>query len=787
MTAHFTGLPSLPALAELQSRPQWVAWKLDYRNGPDKKPTKPPVSPKSGFGASHSNPATWGTYQEALQIAVRRNLPGVGYVISADDDYTGIDLDGCVGPDGDLEPWAKEIVDLAETYCEISPSGNGLRLIARGKIDKTVKCDPAHVEIYRDSRYLTITGSHYLGTPTGISPAPKTIAALLARVEVMRPAAPTVGSSATAMITATAPLPDRQIGSDFFSNVNTRALSCLPLWVPTILPAARFHASTGAFRVSSKSLNRDLQEDLSLAPDGIVDFGVHDMGDARDGKRTPIDICIEYGNQPDAKSAAFWLCAKLGTTPENMGWAGFDTIPDDGYDTRQLLQAADGTVHDAATGEVIDLPTELDEDLGGALDYYDLPDDHLTPPGVVGDIVNWICETTGEPIRVHALGAALVTVGTLLARKVYSKSRPTGTHLYIGAIAPSGFGKDHPQACIKMLLDNITGVGNPLHIAWAGSAPKLGQKLIETAGCVMVADEFAEKFAGTRSRNASVSTAAINETFKEIWGRSHSSYSVPTALTRSDATIQKPGMSFYGAATISDFKESLVSKDVTSGLYNRFMFLPRYKEVDTAPEMDGLPHVPERLAARCAWLYNCVEPIHVQLAVRGDGYPPNPILVPFSPEADAMNEANRVLQKSMQRMADDDAALSLYGRYAEQIKRIAMIIACGRSVEIMRNAIIEAGDMLFAARLVRWSIEQSVLMVRHDMVENWIEANRNKVLGYIRKRKTVKRSEVLRRVRSVKGKDLDEIIRYLREAECIEEFKMQTDGRHLVCYRYMRG
>jgi primase-polymerase (primpol)-like protein len=182
---NFTGLPDIPAIQELQTIPQWVAWKLEERNG---KMTKPPVAPRSGFGASHSDPKTWGSYQEAAQMAARRKLAGVGFVLSPQDEYTGIDLDKCITEEGKLEPWAAEIVSLAETYCEVSPSGRGLRLIARGKVDRAIKNDQAHVEIYRDSRYLTITGNHVDGTPSDIRPAPRTIEKLAARVEAMRPA-----------------------------------------------------------------------------------------------------------------------------------------------------------------------------------------------------------------------------------------------------------------------------------------------------------------------------------------------------------------------------------------------------------------------------------------------------------------------------------------------------------------------------------------------------------------------------------------------------------------------
>jgi primase-polymerase (primpol)-like protein len=155
-----TELPDFLALLELQQHSQWVAWKYVVKNG---RQTKPPVNPHTGEGANHSNPRTWGTYQEAMAYAKAHNLPGVGYVMTDDDDLTGVDLDHCRDADfGHLEPWAEEIIRLSETYAEVSPSGTGVRLIWRGKIDQTVKCGQRNVEIYKSQRYLTITG--------GISP-----------------------------------------------------------------------------------------------------------------------------------------------------------------------------------------------------------------------------------------------------------------------------------------------------------------------------------------------------------------------------------------------------------------------------------------------------------------------------------------------------------------------------------------------------------------------------------------------------------------------------------------
>lgn len=295
--------PAHPASAPvaLRSRAQWVAWKYEYQNGPDKKPTKPPISPHTGYRASHSKPADWGTFEKACDRMERDRLAGVGYVLTADDNICGIDLDNCRDPEtGILEPWALDLVTMGETYTEVSPSGKGLRLFAYGKPERVTNC--GGIEIYGSKRYLTVTGNHLANTPREINPAPRTIAALMARVGKQKES-------------ATPELPK----GDFFSSVNTAALARLSQWVPALLPLARLQSGTGAYRVSSRDLGRDLEEDLSISPDGIVDFGVADMGDPRDGKRSAIDLVKEHSGC-DTKAAAFWLCDRMGIPARDLGW-----------------------------------------------------------------------------------------------------------------------------------------------------------------------------------------------------------------------------------------------------------------------------------------------------------------------------------------------------------------------------------------------------------------------------------------------------------------------------------
>src|SRR5262245_40791096 len=114
-TYRFTG-PLPAALQTLAGQRRWVCW--DYVWDPNKgKWSKPPLSAHTGQLAKGgiNNSANLGTFSEAFQTAERLGLAGVGYVISDEDDITGIDLDDCITDSGSLSDLAAEIVGYGET------------------------------------------------------------------------------------------------------------------------------------------------------------------------------------------------------------------------------------------------------------------------------------------------------------------------------------------------------------------------------------------------------------------------------------------------------------------------------------------------------------------------------------------------------------------------------------------------------------------------------------------------------------------------------------------------
>lgn len=145
------------ALRWLSGRRQWVAWRYMERAG---KRTKPPVNPHTGKDADVTDPRTWGSYEDALARAEQDQLPGIGYVLSADDGLVGVDLDGCLDAGGNLAPWAASIVETLDSYTEISPSGTGLHILAWGRLPPG-KRRAGPIEMYEYHRYLTFTDAFY--------------------------------------------------------------------------------------------------------------------------------------------------------------------------------------------------------------------------------------------------------------------------------------------------------------------------------------------------------------------------------------------------------------------------------------------------------------------------------------------------------------------------------------------------------------------------------------------------------------------------------------------------
>lgn len=141
---------------ELKQLKNWCVWKYQERNG---KKTKIPFNAETGEFAKSNDSSTWSDYETAVNC---QGADGVGFFFEPP--YVGIDLDNIEDDlhlyrNGDrLDNIVAEFTDAFKSYTEVSPSGNGLHIIIKGKIPGNRK-RKGNIEMYDSGRFFTMTGN----------------------------------------------------------------------------------------------------------------------------------------------------------------------------------------------------------------------------------------------------------------------------------------------------------------------------------------------------------------------------------------------------------------------------------------------------------------------------------------------------------------------------------------------------------------------------------------------------------------------------------------------------
>ena len=445
--------------AELVKRKQWIGWRAQWdpvKGKFDKKPICIPTGDGTGFlkpGPDHHV-----DYDTAVAAVKTQGLSGIGFVLVPGSgitggDLTGGDLDNCRDPEtGAIEPWARAIVDLKETYCEISPSGKGVRFFALGELPlraSALTCPPARVELYTRGRFLTFSGKHIDGTPSDVLPAPMMVAALAARikehwakdVDQRRAGKPSEragaekpseragakkpstradvkrGEDDDAQLLAAPPIPGPSAGGSTIAHS--------PISKPGSRSRSRSHAiRKGPKAIGSRARTSVIPSWRKICRSRLREprIGAHDMGDEREGKRSAIDLVIEWGlgieglDDPEALKAAF-------ADPENVERAALRLAERLGI-AEDELKAMGWRGRPPTLEEVKQIIAELQpKDLDGAktiFDRYVRVKNRL--PGTDDIVVSLVQEALGPIIAIESILNLLRNAMTAKAKAVEDRS-----------------------------------------------------------------------------------------------------------------------------------------------------------------------------------------------------------------------------------------------------------------------------------------------------------------------------------------------------------------------------
>jgi len=150
----------------------WVTWKYEWKLEPEKEPKlkKPPYSLRTRRKAWVNRPEHWCPYYPLIALEDKK-----GFVLTRECNLICIDLDNKTNDPALYDLHRRILADFNDTYIEYSPSGNGVHIWLRGTFGQSsfttsigidihtdldrcgYKYGEIGVEIYRSSRYMTVT------------------------------------------------------------------------------------------------------------------------------------------------------------------------------------------------------------------------------------------------------------------------------------------------------------------------------------------------------------------------------------------------------------------------------------------------------------------------------------------------------------------------------------------------------------------------------------------------------------------------------------------------------
>lgn len=173
--ANYDKVPEL-----MKGLPNWVCFRLEKRGD---RMTKIPYNPKTGSKAKSTDPATWGSFGQAVKVAEASHFDGVGFMLT-NSPIVGVDLDHCL-ENGKPNAYADYTIRKFKSYTEISPSGEGIHILMIGNIPDNKGRRNSRVEVYPSGRFLTVTGNVYGGYEKLTTPQ-KVLDALVSKIDEER-------------------------------------------------------------------------------------------------------------------------------------------------------------------------------------------------------------------------------------------------------------------------------------------------------------------------------------------------------------------------------------------------------------------------------------------------------------------------------------------------------------------------------------------------------------------------------------------------------------------------
>lgn len=520
---------------ELRVLRQWVVWRFEHVKN-QAKLTKVPYNPHTNKHASSTDPETWSDFavcEAAVQAGV--GWHGVGFVLSPHDPYCFVDLDPVKDEHGnrieapEIERRQTEVFRTLNSYSELSPSRAGLHIIVKAQVPQGRKRD--YIEVYSSGRFMTMTGEVYHGA--SIEPRQESINALwqsLARTDGINYSGAGDGPETADDMTVYG-------------------------WASAAANGEKFTALwSGNWQQYYTS-----QSEADFALIDILGFYSHNRAQIERMFKLSALGQRDKANRKDYVQKM--ILAAEDKRPPTIDFEATAAI---------RAQLAAMTTRPVEHTEAIIEP--------GTVETIPTPSSEWTyPPGLVGQIAEFIYAASPRPVRQIALAAALAMTAGIVGRQWNVSG--TGLNLYIMLIAPTGTGKEAISSGIDKLFNQVTSTMTSAEKFIGPGDFASAQALIKTLAvkqcCVVISGEFGLRMQQMASRHASPTDIGIKRMLLDLYNKSGRGQSIKPLVYSDKAKdtdlIKSPALTMIGETTPTTLYSALDESLIADGLLPRFI------------------------------------------------------------------------------------------------------------------------------------------------------------------------------------------------------------------------
>ena len=403
------------------------------------------------------------------------------------------------------------------------------------------------------------------------------------------------------------------------------------------------------------------------------------------------------------------------------------------------------------------------------------PEHLLNVPGFIGELSQFINETSNAEQPVFSLAASIAFQSLLCAHNIKD---PTNirTNPYILSVGYTSCGKNRGRVVIREIMKRLKDIPaikdwyDPTHYVTnrIASAEGIGTWLGVNNGILMWLWDEIGRALDTPEHKRPAHINAMITTMMILYTSANDEYdpNLRADVKNTKPTIEQPNFILYGTSTKEKMFEGFSTGNLEDGLIGRLLIFEGNDDWEDI-EQEYVQPVPESLVEQAHWWF-------CQRANRINPLTPAPKTVDVTSEAKVLfrqlADTKRQIRKSKNTIKN-----ALWGRVVEQARQLALAYAASADHE---NPIVNKDAAQWACDLIAYLTQRKYFLANRHIAGSEFDKNQKAVLRFIEEQKNGRcsRRDISRHFRKFKQWERNEIIDNLLETEAVKIEYQQAEG-----------